>query len=152
MPPDLPRLGHLPRYNQFPSCVHPQNLTLRRPWTVPVKRLKHFRDSYGMSHGLHIGSHQLLANGGLSLNWTGTAIGWFLVTWPWLKSNVSRSWYIKQCTLFGIYYNTRWKVAWQKAGKTLSVFFFVNEHNNTNMKPQAKKQRFSKLSQKRNSS
>ena len=37
-----------------------------------------------------------------------------------------------------------WKVAWQKAGKTLPVFFFVNEHNNihnnTNMKPQAKKQ------------
>ena len=33
----------------------------------------------------------------------------------------------------------------------LPVFFFVNEHNN-NLKPQAKKQRFSKLSQKRNSS
>ena len=37
-----------------------------------------------------------------------------------------------------------WKVAWQKAGKTLPVFLFVNEHNNihnnTNMKPQAKKQ------------
>ena len=26
-------------------------------------------------------------------------------------------------------------------GNTLSVFFFVNEHNNTNTKPQAKKQR-----------
>ena len=43
-----------------------------------------------------------------------------------------------------------------EGGKTLPVFFFVNEHNNihnnTNMKPQAKKQRFSKLSQKRNSS
>ena len=35
---------------------------------------------------------------------------------------------------------------------TLPVFFFVNEHNNTNTKPQAKKQRFLKLSQKRNSS
>ena len=39
---------------------------------------------------------------------------------------------------------------------TASFLFFVNEHNNsnnkTNMKPQAKKQRFSKLSQKRNSS
>ena len=35
---------------------------------------------------------------------------------------------------------------------TASVFFFVNEHNNTNKKPQAKKQRFSKLSRKRNSS
>ena len=34
-----------------------------------------------------------------------------------------------------------WKVAWQKAGKALPVFFFANEHNNTNMKPQAKKQR-----------
>ena len=33
----------------------------------------------------------------------------------------------------------------------LAVFFLVNEHNNT-MKPKAKKQRFSKLSQKRNSS
>ena len=31
---------------------------------------------------------------------------------------------------------------------TLPVFFFVNEHNNTNTKPQAKKQRFLKLSQK----
>ena len=43
-----------------------------------------------------------------------------------------------------------------EGGKTLPDFFFVNEHNNihnnTNMKPQAKKQRFSKLSQKRNSS
>ena len=36
--------------------------------------------------------------------------------------------------------------------KTQPVFFFVNEHNNTNTKPQAKKQRFLKLSQKRNSS
>ena len=38
-----------------------------------------------------------------------------------------------------------WKMAWQKAGKhcqVLPVFFFVNEHNNTNMKPQAKKQQF----------
>ena len=41
-----------------------------------------------------------------------------------------------------------WKVEWQKAGKTPPVFFFVNEHNNTNTKPQAKKQRFLKLSQK----
>ena len=34
-----------------------------------------------------------------------------------------------------------WKVVWQKAGKTLPVFFFVNEHNNLNTKtrPQAKK-------------
>ena len=30
----------------------------------------------------------------------------------------------------------------------LPVFFFVNEHNNTVTKPQAKKQRFLKLSQK----
>ena len=40
----------------------------------------------------------------------------------------------------------------QKAGKTpppiQPVFFFVNEHNNTKTKPQAKKQRFLKLSQK----
>ena len=35
--------------------------------------------------------------------------------------------------------------------KTLTVVFFVNEHN-TNTKPQAKKQRFFKLSQNRNSS
>ena len=33
-----------------------------------------------------------------------------------------------------------WNVASHKAGKTLPVLFFVNEHNNTNMKPQAKKQ------------
>ena len=32
--------------------------------------------------------------------------------------------------------------------QVLPVFFFVNEHNNTNTKPQAKKQRFLKLSQK----
>ena len=35
----------------------------------------------------------------------------------------------------------RWNVEWQKAGKTLpgpaSFLFFVNEHNNTNKKPQA---------------
>ena len=41
-----------------------------------------------------------------------------------------------------------WKVVRQKAGKTLPAFFFVNEHNNTNTKPQAKKQRFLKLSKK----
>ena len=40
------------------------------------------------------------------------------------------------------------KVAWQRVGKTLPVFFSVNEHNNTNTKPQAKKQRFLKLSKK----
>ena len=47
-----------------------------------------------------------------------------------------------------------WKVVWQKAGKTLPVFLFMNEHNNlnTNTKLQAKKQRFLKSSQKRNSS
>ena len=44
-----------------------------------------------------------------------------------------------------------WKVAWQKREKycqVLPVFFFVNEHNNTNTKPKAKKQRFLKLSKK----
>ena len=43
---------------------------------------------------------------------------------------------------------------WTEGGKTLPVFFFVNEHNNlnTNTKPQAKKQRFFKSYQKRNSS
>ena len=30
--------------------------------------------------------------------------------------------------------------------------FFMNEHNNLNIKPQGKKQRFSNISQKRNSS
>ena len=35
--------------------------------------------------------------------------------------------------------------------KNNASFLFMNEHNNTNMKPQAKKQQFSKLSQKRNS-
>ena len=33
-----------------------------------------------------------------------------------------------------------------EGGKTLPVSFFVNEHNNTNTKPQVKKQRFLKLS------
>ena len=32
-----------------------------------------------------------------------------------------------------------------ESGKTLPVFFFVNEHNNTNTKPQANKQRFFKV-------
>ena len=36
---------------------------------------------------------------------------------------------------------TWWKVAWQKARKALPVFFFVNEHNNTNTKPQAIKKK-----------
>ena len=36
--------------------------------------------------------------------------------------------------------------------KTLPVFFSVNEHTNTNTKPEAKKQRFLKSSQNRNSS
>ena len=35
--------------------------------------------------------------------------------------------------------------------KPQPIFFFVNEHKNTNRKPQAKKQRFLKLSQKRSS-
>ena len=39
-----------------------------------------------------------------------------------------------------------------EGGKTLPVFFFVNERNNTNKKPQAKKQRFLNPPQKRNSS
>ena len=38
------------------------------------------------------------------------------------------------------------------AKNTASFLFHVNEHNNTNTKPQAKKQRFLKSSQKRNSS
>ena len=38
-----------------------------------------------------------------------------------------------------------------EGGKNTAVFFFVNEHN-TNTKPQTKKQRFLKISQKRNSS
>ena len=42
---------------------------------------------------------------------TGTAIGWFLVTCPWIKSMFSRSWYIKQCTPLGIHYST-----WSKHG------------------------------------
>ena len=36
----------------------------------------------------------------------------------------------------------------EKHRQVLPVFFFVNEHNNTITKPQAKKQRFLKLSQK----
>ena len=39
-----------------------------------------------------------------------------------------------------------------EGGKNTAIFFFVNEHKNTNKKPQTKKQRFLKLSQKRNSS
>ena len=36
----------------------------------------------------------------------------------------------------------------EKYCQVLPAFFFVNEHNNANTKPQAKKQRFLKLSQK----
>ena len=36
----------------------------------------------------------------------------------------------------------------EKYGQVLPVFFSVNEHNNRNTKPQAKKRRFLKLSQK----
>ena len=79
----------------------------------------------------------------------GTATGWFLVTWPWLKSNVSRSWYIKQCTLFGLH-NSMWSKhggKWhdrrqEKHPQILPFFFSVNEHNNTNTKPQVKRQQF----------
>ena len=39
-----------------------------------------------------------------------------------------------------------------EGGKNTTSFLFVSEHNNTNTRPQAKKQRFLKLSQKRNSS
>ena len=95
----------------------------------------------------------------LSLNKTGTAIGWFLLTWPWLKSTVSRSWYIKQRTPLRIHYSTWSKHVGKgldrrrkKHWRVLPVFFFVTEHNNTNMKPQAKTQRFSKLSQRNNGS
>ena len=77
------------------------------------------------------------------------------------QSNVSRSWYIKQCIPLGIHRST-----WSKHGgkwrdrrrekhrQVLPVFFFVNEHNNSNAKtkPQTKKQPFLKSSQKRNSS
>ena len=65
------------------------------------------------------------------------------------SSNVPRSGYITARDLSMV------ESGVTEGGKTLPVFFFVNEHNNiynnTNMKPQAKKQRFSKLSQKRNS-
>ena len=36
----------------------------------------------------------------------------------------------------------------EKHCQVVPVFFFVNEHNNTNAKPQTKKQRFLKLSKK----
>ena len=39
-----------------------------------------------------------------------------------------------------------------EGGKNTASFLFLTEHNNTNKTPQAKKQRFAKLSQKRNSS
>ena len=35
-----------------------------------------------------------------------------------------------------------WKVARQKAGETLPILLFVKEHNNTNIKPEAKMQLF----------
>ena len=55
----------------------------------------------------------------------------------------------------GIHYSTwskhggKWRDRRREKHRQVQpVFFFVNEHNNTNTKPQAKKQRFLKLSQK----
>ena len=114
-----------------------------------------------MSHSLHLDGFSFMPVTTsirtivIFLDFHSTTIGWFFVTWPWLKSNVSRSWYIKQCTPLGLHYST-----WSKHGgkwrdkrrekhcQVLPVFFFVNEHNNTNTKPQAKKQLFLKLSKK----
>ena len=63
----------------------------------------------------------------LSLNQTGTAIGWLLVTWPWLKSNVSlrdiEAMYHARDTLQHVI-KAWWKVAWQKAGKKTASFLF----------------------------
>ena len=71
--------------------------------------------------------------------------------------DTSDQWYPAQDTLQHAI-KACWNVEWQKAGKTLpgpaSFLFLVNEHNNTNKKPQAiiKKKRCSKLCQRRNSS
>ena len=55
--------------------------------------------------------------------------GWFLVTWPWLKSNVSRSCTWRKVPRSGYItrhvIKARWKMASKKAGKTLPVFFLV---------------------------
>ena len=63
-------------------------------------------------------------------------------------SNVALSGYITACDQSMV------ESGVTEGGKTLPVFFFVNELNNltTNTKPQAKKQRFLKSSQKINSS
>ena len=53
----------------------------------------------------------LREGGRLYIGYHSTAIGWFLVTWLWLKSNVSRSWCVKQCTPLGIHYSM-----WSKRG------------------------------------
>ena len=60
-----------------------------------------------------------------------------------------------QCTPLGLHYITwsrragKWRdKRREKHCQVLPVFFFVNEHNNTNRNPQAKKQRFLKLSKK----
>ena len=65
--------------------------------------------------------------------------------------------YLNGWSRLGIHYSTWSKHVgnWcdrRREKPTLPVFFFVNEHNNTNTKPQAKKQRFLKSSQKRNTS
>ena len=60
-----------------------------------------------------------------------------------------------KCIPIGLQYSTlskhggKWRDRRrEKHRQVLPVFFFVNEHNNTITKPQAKKQRFLKLSQK----
>ena len=77
----------------------------------------------------------------LSLNLTGTIIGWFLVTRPWLNSNVSRAWY-NSAIVPRSGYNSTWS---KHDGEKHCQF--ANELNKmTNMEPQAKKKQFSKLS------
>ena len=61
--------------------------------------------------------------------------------------NVPRSVYITACDQSTV------ESGVTEGGKNTAIFFFImNEHNNTNMMPKAKVQRFSKLFQKRSSS
>ena len=80
----------------------------------------------------------------LSLNLTWTVIGWFLVTRPWLNSNVSRAWY-NSAIVPRSGYNSTWS---KHAGEKHCQFSLsrTNSTKMTNMEPQAKKKQFSKLS------
>ena len=139
--------------NNGPLLTSSAAFTLDLMYTVESLRSPIWRKTHQKNILLQDIKHCYISR--LSLNWTGTAIGWFLVTWPWLKSNVSWSWYIKQCTPLGIHYST-WSSMVEsgvtEGRKNTASFLFREWTQQHKHKASSQKQRFLKLSQKRNSS